>query len=146
MKHKLLDLERSSDDIYQNFNRTQRVLDDSGILFDDDTPESKDLTTDDEFDVSDSDGNDDGPIDAVNGVHNDVDVISSNRTVYPGLRLVDEVNPSCKSSYFEIRVNEQNRYLHKQSAVWLLTDQKNHLSSERLLRVIQTSKDENKLN
>ena len=39
-------------------------------------------------------------------------------------------------------MNNQTKYLHKQSARWLLTEETNKLSNDRLLRVMQNRREE----
>ena len=124
-KHELLGIERCSDNVYEHFHRTKRIFDDSGIFFDDETLEFDDVTSDEENDFDNDDEDDDD--DRSNGFDDpdgDVEVMSSHRMDYHGVRLVNEVSPSSRCSYFEIKFNGQIKYLHKQSAVWLLTDKK----------------------
>ena len=148
-KHGLLDLEFSSSVVYENLNRTKRIFDDSGTSFDDDLSESDDASSadddihsDDEDDIIGDEENNRLLVSAFEETDSDTEIISSNRAAYSGLRLVDEISSPLNRSYFKVKLNGQTKYLHKQSAVWLLTDQKNNLSSERLLRVIQAGREE----
>ena len=70
--------------------------------------------------------------------------IKSIRTDFSGIKLFDTIKPHLRKSYFEVQLNSETKYLHKQSACWLLTD--NHsrlsnarLSNARLSRVMQMS-------
>lgn len=54
-----------------------------------------------------------------------------------GVRLVDRVTPETASSYFKVRIEEKEKFLHKQTACWLLTEEKHSLSADRVLRVMQ---------
>ena len=46
------------------------------------------------------------------------------------------------NTYFKVSMNNQTKYLHKQSAGWLLTEETNKLSNDRLLRVMQNRREE----
>ena len=46
------------------------------------------------------------------------------------------------NSYFKVKINGTTRFLHKQSAVWLLTDKKDRASTDRLSRVMESNKTE----
>ncbi|CAF4041665.1 unnamed protein product [Rotaria magnacalcarata] len=52
------------------------------------------------------------------------------------MRIYDSIKPSVAQSYFKVTVNGQSKYLHKQTARWLLTHDKSSLSSDRLKRVM----------
>ena len=54
---------------------------------------------------------------------------------FRGMRLFDSVKPSVVQSYFKIAINGKTKFLHKQTACWLLTQEKSSLSSDRLTRV-----------
>ncbi len=49
--------------------------------------------------------------------------------------VYDKINPQQANKYFRIRVGSAIKYLHKQTACWLLTTSKKRLSSDRLIRV-----------
>jgi hypothetical protein len=70
---------------------------------------------------------------------NDYHVISSKET-FQGMRVYDQIDPSKKSHYFQITINCKTKFIHKQTAARLLTENKNRLSSDRRTRVQQTSK------
>lgn len=55
---------------------------------------------------------------------------------FRGMRIYDSIKPSLAQSYFKVIVNGQNKYLHKQTACWLLMHAKSLLSSDRLKRVM----------
>ena len=54
-----------------------------------------------------------------------------------GVRLVDRVNSETASSYFKVRIEGKEKFLHKQTACWLLTEEKHSLSADRVMRVMQ---------
>jgi hypothetical protein len=64
---------------------------------------------------------------------------TSAKSDFAGIRIADNINPMLKQSYFKIKINEKNKYLHKQSACWLLSNKTTKLSSDRLSRVMQQS-------
>jgi len=51
--------------------------------------------------------------------------------------LCDKINPDLKDSYFLVNTDGKKKYLHKNTAVWYLMDEKHKLSSDRLNRVMQ---------
>jgi hypothetical protein len=57
------------------------------------------------------------------------------RQDFNGSRIFDRINPQHSNKYFRIRVSNSLKYLHKQTACWLLTTNKARLSSDRLIRV-----------
>ena len=59
---------------------------------------------------------------------------------FSGMRIVDEISPSLAKSYFCVDMDDKKRYIHKQTACWLLTDAKTQLSADRLTRVQQSSR------
>ena len=57
---------------------------------------------------------------------------------FQGCRVYDKVSATKAFKFFRIRVGNSIKYVHKQTACWLLTDGKNRLSSDRLVRVRQS--------
>ena len=55
---------------------------------------------------------------------------------FQGMRVFDSINPSLAQSYFVITIDNKKRYLHKQTAAWILSNEKCTLSSDRLKRVM----------
>ena len=53
-------------------------------------------------------------------------------------RICDDVPSNLLSSYFKIRISDKDKFIHKSTACWLLTDQNQKLSSDRTRRVTQT--------
>ncbi len=66
--------------------------------------------------------------------------MTSLKETFQGMRVYDQVDPSKKSHYFQITINYKPKFIHKQTAARLLTIDKNCLSSDRGIRVQQTSK------
>lgn len=66
--------------------------------------------------------------------------IKTFKTSFNGLNIKDSVPTHHEKSYFKIKINGINKFLHKSTARYLLTTNTNSLSSDRLSRVIQISK------
>ncbi|CAF1530024.1 unnamed protein product, partial [Rotaria sp. Silwood1] len=58
-----------------------------------------------------------------------------NASTHHGIRLVDNVKEEFAHSYFQIIINGDKKYLHKQAACWILRKDRGKLSSDRLSRV-----------
>ncbi|CAM4959667.1 unnamed protein product [Rotaria socialis] len=54
---------------------------------------------------------------------------------FKGCRILKKINQQQINKYFRISVDSSVKYIHKQSACWLLSTSKNRLSSDRLERV-----------
>ena len=65
----------------------------------------------------------------------DREQIKSIRTDFSGIKLFDTIKPHLRKSYFEAQWNSETKYLHRQSAYWLLTDNHSRLCNDRLSRV-----------
>ncbi len=48
----------------------------------------------------------------------------------------DTINPDLKDSYFLVRIDGKQKYLHRNTAIWYFTEEKYKLSSDRLARVM----------
>ena len=71
-----------------------------------------------------------------------VDEIKTETINFTGTRIVDSINPALKNSYFQVQINTKTKFIHKQTACWLLTDKASRLSADRLSRVIEINKKE----
>lgn len=58
-------------------------------------------------------------------------------TEFNGMRLFDTVSKESIKSYFQVEINGKKKYIHKQTACWLLTEEKMVLSNDRLIRVMR---------
>ena len=65
------------------------------------------------------------------------DVLNSTKSDLHGIRIIDNVNQDFRQSYFKVKVNENIKFVHKQSACWLLSNNISKLSNDRLSRVRQ---------
>ena len=63
------------------------------------------------------------------------DIFDTGKRNFQGCRIYDKVSPQQINKYFRIRLGSSLKYLHKQTACWILTDSKQQLSSDRLVRV-----------
>ena len=64
---------------------------------------------------------------------------ANSKSNFHGMRVFDSIPTALSNSYFSITIDGRRKYVHKQTACWLLTDSKTHLSSDRLERVQQSS-------
>ncbi|CAF2142358.1 unnamed protein product [Rotaria magnacalcarata] len=72
---------------------------------------------------------------------NDEDYVSNRlfkviSTTFQGMRVIDSINPTLAKSYFIVNINGTTIYLHRQTAAWLLSNDKFTLSSDRLKRIM----------
>jgi len=67
-------------------------------------------------------------------------VSASGKSQFLGMRVFDSISSTSAGSYFRIEIDGKKKYMHKQTACWLLTDVKADLSADRLKRVQQTSR------
>ncbi|CAM4835706.1 unnamed protein product [Rotaria magnacalcarata] len=95
---------------------------------DDSSDEEDEDTTGNGIDKEDSTEDDD------NYVSDHLFKVSS--TTFQGMRVFDSINPTLAKSYFIVNINGAKKYLHKQTAAWLLSTDKSTLSSDRLKRVM----------
>ncbi|CAF3298097.1 unnamed protein product [Rotaria sp. Silwood2] len=112
-----------------------------------DYTEGIDFDKDSDEDESDNDENNSELLDdddrlSTNGTDDEDDegnIVTSlsdvERHNFQGCRIYNKINPQNINKYFRIRIGSSVKYLHKQTACWLLTDTKNRLSSDRLERV-----------
>jgi len=61
-----------------------------------------------------------------------VDEIKTEKINFTGTRISDSINPALKNSYFQVQINNKTKFIHKQTACWLLTDKASRLSADRL--------------
>jgi hypothetical protein len=64
-----------------------------------------------------------------------IDVPHTAQKKFNGCRIYDKINPQQSKKYFRIRIGSSYKFIHKQTACWLLTTHKQRLSSDRLIRV-----------
>ena len=66
---------------------------------------------------------------------NNNEVQNVNRSNFKGLRVVDSVDEARVQTYFEVNINNERKFMHKQTACWMLQKNKGCLSADRLSRV-----------
>lgn len=100
---------------------------------DDSSSEDENATGNDADDENsfDDDGDDDNFDDNLTNV---------STSTFHGMRIFNSINPTLSSSYFSVNINGIRKFLHKQTAVWLLSKDKPTLSSDRLRRVMAGNK------
>ena len=149
----LLDINSLSEFFSRHWNSNSRIHDNSSkplskdsnmFETDDDDDEEEEDDDDDESDEAE-DINENSDDEELNSPFNttseeeedDKEQIKSIKTDFSGIKLIDTIKPHLRKSYFEVQVNSETKYLHKQSACWLLTDNHSRLSNDRLSRVMQ---------
>jgi hypothetical protein len=55
------------------------------------------------------------------------------------IRVCDNVPPHLLQSYFKVRINHKDKFIHKSTACWILTEQNRKLSADRTKRVTQAT-------
>jgi predicted RNA binding protein with dsRBD fold (UPF0201 family) len=115
------------------FSYSTQMTNDNAEEFDlDEENDDEDLQNDEQNRLNDED-----VLDFENDDIFDGDMLTSTKSDFNGIRILDSINPMLKQSYFKIKLNEKIKYLHKQSAYWLLSNNITRLSSDRLSRVMQ---------
>ena len=67
--------------------------------------------------------------------HDDPDSL---QPTFHAMRVSDTVPAHLLPSYFKVRINENDKFIHKSSACWALTENNQKLSADRTRRVTQT--------
>ncbi|CAF2709092.1 unnamed protein product [Rotaria sp. Silwood2] len=86
------------------------------------------LNNEDQFSPNSTDDEEEGNVIAI-------DVPHTAQKKFNGCRIYDKINPQQSKKYFRIRIGSSYKFIHKQTACWLLTTDKQRLSSDRLIRV-----------
>jgi len=95
----------------------------------------EDNDTDDTY--SEDDGEDDAYLE--NNEYKKTTIITK-KTIFIGMRFYNKINTKLKDSYFEVLIHGKVKFIHKQTACWILTREENKLSVDGLTRVIQINK------
>ncbi|CAF1409089.1 unnamed protein product [Rotaria sordida] len=56
---------------------------------------------------------------------------------FSGMRVFDTVRPELAKSFFEVEIGGKTKFVHKQTACWIFTENKPVLLNDRLTRVMQ---------
>ena len=143
-KHQIYKLKNLSNFIFNELNSKSRVSDSltGTINVDDDMSSESDDSeyenNDDELNDYNNSGGDNE--DAASDNDENVESVQTIKTIFFGTRIKDKINPDLANSYFKVKINDTTKFLHKQSAAWLLTDKNDRLSTDRLSRVMGSSK------
>ncbi len=67
-------------------------------------------------------------------------LLDSSDASFRGMRVKESIDPTQSNSFFKVRRENDTTdvYIHKQTACWVLTNEKCSLSSDRLRRVTQS--------
>ena len=124
--------------IEQLSNKTSQRLTKSKLLdIDDQSDTSTDTESEpsDDTDLMDIDDYDDEQL-GDDETGSDIPILeNANQAIFRGCRLVDRIDQSLTKSYFKVIVNEQRKFIHKQTACWMFQSEKSSLSADRLSRV-----------
>ncbi|CAF1092861.1 unnamed protein product [Didymodactylos carnosus] len=140
-QHGIFQLEQLSKYVFHELSSTSKMFDNSTTS---NTSDDSDSYSEREPELGDADNNNNDSDEDSECQSDDNGSINTAKTNFSGIQIKDKINTELKNSYFKIKINNTDKYLHKQSAIWLLTDKNNRISTDRLSRVIETSKKEQK--
>ncbi len=66
-------------------------------------------------------------------------LINTTKDDFVGIKVLNTVKHHIEHSYSKVTINDNTKYIHKQTACWLLTGEKSKISNDRLLRVQETN-------
>ncbi|CAF1323453.1 unnamed protein product [Rotaria sp. Silwood1] len=140
-QHDILDLKDLSGFVFGNLRKSSKMFSYSSGTPTDNNEEFELDEENDDNDVKNNEQdklNDEVLVDFENDDENgNEEILNSTKSHFNGIKIVDDINPMLKQSYFKIKINEKIKYLHKQSACWLLSNKITKLSSDRLSHVMQ---------
>ena len=132
--------------VRDHFERTSNMFDLSELDSDDnDRSNASDHSikdNDDDEEAEEQDGSDDDEVDDHEDEESDKEFSNVQSQNFKGMRIYDTINQADSTKYFKIIVNGRDKFMHKQTAVWYLTNKNCHLSSDRLVRVQTTTEQE----
>ncbi|CAM4880291.1 unnamed protein product [Rotaria socialis] len=110
-----------------------------------------DQTDDGEFEIADDDNDDDNrtaaDLNSNDGFSSNDDeqddtrnLINTTKEEFSEMKVFNMVQSHIEHSYFKATINDEIKYIHKQTACWLLTGEKSKMLIDRLLRVQQINK------
>ena len=132
-EHNTYELNDLSRYIYNDLKSTSRMNDNS-------TFDSSSESESDSKNYSSSEVDNTNSISRTSYDDDNEDELFTTKKEFSGTRLFDSINQDLKDSYFKIELNNVVKYMHKQTACWFLTEKNNHLSSDRLKRVMETNR------
>jgi hypothetical protein len=151
-EHNIFELNSLSKYTFRHLNSRSKLIDKSTInIKNSSNPE---MAADDDNDTDDED--EDDYLDSIYGaiINNDVDGqvldeplddddeenLESTRNEFNGINIRDKISMEQENCYFKIKINDTVKYMHKQTACWVLTEENGRLSTDRLSRVMQMNK------
>ena len=132
-EHNIYELNDLSRCIYNDLKSTSRMNDNS-------TFDSSSESESDSENYSSSEADNTDSISRASYDDDDKDQLFTTKKEFAGIPLFDSINQDLKDSYFKIELNNVVNYMHKQTACWFLIEKNNHLSSDRLKRVMETNR------
>ena len=63
------------------------------------------------------------------------EVSNISKKTFKGVRIYDSIDSTKARSFFIIKIDGEEKFIHKQAAIWLLQEEKTFLSADRLQRV-----------
>lgn len=148
-KYDVFDMNLLSKYVFRQFNSSSKMFDYSTQMTHNDSDNDEfDLEDEEDEDnndnlINDQQDNNDIFADQEEDDDDDDNNITTMKTNFNGMRICEKIQPHQQDSYFKIKVNGVQNFMHKQSAAWLLTEKNMQLSNDRLSRVIQTSRTDN---
>ena len=137
-EHHLFDLDSLSKYVYQGMELGFKIFDRSTVEFGNDSDEVS--IDEEEYETIDDTDNVLVDKDETDGEHRFVeenendDAIETMKTNFNGIKKHNLIEPRMKDPYFQVKANDHQMFIHKQSACWLLMDKNNRLSNDCLLR------------
>ena len=147
-KHRIYELEQLSKFVFSELNSTSKTFDNSAATINNNNDDNNNSgggdseSENNDSENNDMDNNSDNTDDDNIFDDEDNESIQSTRTNFSGIRIQDKISPDSINSYFKLKVNNTTKYLHKQSALWLLAEKTDRPSIDRLSRVMESSKTE----
>lgn len=149
-ENNIFDLNLLSTYVFRQLRATSKMFDCSSEIINDDDDNEFNLEDEEEEDELEDDSGgiidqpDDDDEQMMDNTPDDQASNNYNMTTvkadFRGMKIFDEIETCRRDSYFKLKINDNYKYIHKQSACWLLTDKNVHLSNDRLSRVIQSSR------
>jgi hypothetical protein len=153
LQNEVFDVNSLSKYVFRKLNSSSKMFDYSTHPINDDENDEFDL--DEEEEAEEENDNDDAMDQLTHDeqINLDADVdqddtsddydMTTIKKNFDGMKILDDFDISRRDCYFKLKINNCYKYIHKQSASWLLTDGNMRLSNDRLSRVIQSSRKAN---
>ena len=116
-------------------NNYARVLFDDKGIFNNFSQENDD--DDDDWQICEAEADNESDDDDIISILQHHDDPDSLQPTFHTVRVCDNVPPHLLQPYFRVRINHKDKFIHKSTACWILTEQNRKLSSDRTRRVTQ---------